>query len=272
MTEPEAPGAAPAAAPSPEPAPAADRAATSEPGAPEAQPEPPLAYPWIHRDLQHLAKPVGQLKPHGRNARRHPKRNLDEIAASLKDHGQVSAAIVTTRPMILFGDTVSPAGTLLVGNGMYRAATEVLKWSHVAVLGFAGTEVEARKLALRDNRTSELAEWDYEPLGLELRELGELGVELDDIGWSPDEAAPLLEAEFNPGAPGGGAGGGGAGGSGGVGGSAKPGIHLTDAQRLVIDRACDDCRRRRNTPALTQAECLAIIAQDYLDAGTRASG
>lgn len=231
-----------------------------------AEPAPaPLVYPWIHRDLQHLAQPVERLVFHARNARRHPKRNLDEIEASLKDHGQVRAAIITTRPMILAGDVVSPPGTLLVGNGMVRAARERLGWTHVAVLGFAGSEVEARKLALRDNRTSELAEWDYEPLGLELRELGEMGVVLDEIGWTPDEAAPLLEADFNPGAPGTGTGSGTNGG--GVGGSAKPGIHLTDPQRQAVDRGVEACRRKKNNPALTTAECLALICQEYADAG-----
>ncbi len=178
----------------------------------EAPAEPALAYPWIHRELQQLARPVGQFRVHPRNARRHPKRNLDEISASLREHGQVQALIVTTRPMVLHGDVTSPPGTILVGNGRFRAATQNLGWTHIAVLGFTGSDIDARKLALRDNRTSELAEWDYEPLGLELREIGDLGIDLDAIGWTPDEAAPLLEADFNPGGPTGSDPGGGAGG------------------------------------------------------------
>ena len=172
-------------------------ASTAEP----AVPAPALRYPWIHCNLQHLARPIGQLHFHPRNARRHPKRNLDEIEASLREHGQVSAAIVTTRPMVLHADVESPAGTILVGNGRVRVARERLGWSHVAVLGFAGTDVAARKLALRDNRTSELAEWDAEQLGLELHELAAVDVDLEAIGWRDDEvdaadrAASPLELE-----------------------------------------------------------------------------
>ena len=227
--------------------------------------EPPPAveeFAYIHEDLRRLAVPVARLLPHPRNARRHPKRNIDEIAASLLDHGQIRAAIEIGRPMVLAGDAPSPIGTLLVGNGMLAAARDRLQWSHLAVLWFTGSDIEARKLALRDNRTSELAEWDYEPLGLELRELGDLGVNLDDVGWNPDEAAPLLEADFTPRPP---SGDGATGSKGGVGGSAMPGIHLTTEQRDVVDTAVDECRRRRQNNALTAAECLAIICKEFVD-------
>ncbi len=143
---------------------------------------------WIHPDLVALARPVEELHAHPRNARRHPERNIAEIAASLREHGQTRVAVVTTRAMVLAGEERSPAGTVLVGNGMLRAATEILGWSHLAVIGFRGSPTAARKLALRDNRTSDLAEWETDALGLELRELQGFGVPLDDIGWTVEEA------------------------------------------------------------------------------------
>lgn len=223
--------------------------------------EEPIELGYIHESLRPLARPVAELLPHPRNARRHPKRNIDEIESSLREHGQTRVAVVTNRPMLLAGSEQSPAGTLLIGNGMMRAATERLKWSHLAVIEFKGSEVEARKLALRDNRTSELAEWDYEPLGLELGELADLGVVLDDIGWTKDEAAPLLEADFDPGTPDVDAD------PSGIGGDAKPGIKLTAAQRQVVDAAIEACRARCSNNALTAAECLAIICKAYSDGG-----
>lgn len=171
-------------------------ATTEEPqNTPEPDPKEPLN--WIHPSLRKLAVPIERLVPHPRNAKRHPKVNLEEIRASLVEHGQLRAGIVTQRPMVLHKDVKSPANTVLVGNGMLAAAKE-LGWTHLAVLPFDGDDVAARKIALRDNRTSERGVWDFEALSLELRELNAIGVDLTPIGWTPDEAEPLLLAEWSP--------------------------------------------------------------------------
>ena len=150
------------------------------------------AYPWIHPDLRQLARPIGELTPHPRNARRHSGRNIAAITESLREHGQVRAAVVTTKPLALAGRARAPAGTVLIGNGMLHAALD-LGWSHLACLPFAGSATEARKLVLRDNRTAELGEWEPEALGADLGDLRSLDVDLGLLGWDPGDLVGLLD-------------------------------------------------------------------------------
>ena len=150
------------------------------------------AHPWIHPDLRQLAQPIGELTPHPRNARRHSARNIAAITESLREHGQVRAAVVTTKPLALAGRARAPAGTVLIGNGMLQAALD-LGWSHLACIPFAGSATEARKLALRDNRTAELGEWEPEALGADLGDLRSLDVDLGLLGWDPGDLVGLLD-------------------------------------------------------------------------------
>lgn len=103
---------------------------------------------------------IGDLKPDKRNARRHTPRNVGMIARSLREIG-------FGRSVLLAND-----GTILAGNATIEAAGEV-GLEDVIVIETDGTKViavkrtdleptseQATKLALFDNRTAELAEWD----------------------------------------------------------------------------------------------------------------
>lgn len=94
------------------------------------------------------------LDPH--NARKHPARSIDGIAASLKAHGQ-------QKPIVVVGDTV------IAGNGTLMAARQ-LEWSEIAVVEFQDAE-RARAYALADNHTADLSEWDLPVLHQQLEEL-----------------------------------------------------------------------------------------------------
>jgi ParB-like chromosome segregation protein Spo0J len=117
------------------------------------------------------------------NARRHTAANLAAIRRSLERFGQ-------QRPLV-----VAPDGRIIAGNGTYEAAAE-LGWEVVAVTVFDGTDEDARAFAIADNRTAELAAWNYELLYDQLTGLGE---QIDWTGFSAadldDLAARLEEAE-----------------------------------------------------------------------------
>lgn len=93
------------------------------------------------------------------NARKHSDRNIDAIAASLSEFGQ-------RKPIVIQGQVV------LAGNGTLAAATR-LGWDTITVTRVPAdwSEEQARAYALADNRSAELAEWDYIVLAQQLEEL-----------------------------------------------------------------------------------------------------
>lgn len=117
--------------------------------------------------------PVGKLTLDSKNARKHNKRNLDAIAASLTEFGQ-------RRPLV-----VTPDFVVVAGNGTLEAAMS-LGWESVAVtvLPFDDPN-KAKAYALADNRTAELASWDDEVLLATLTELDAAGWDMTSIGFDP---------------------------------------------------------------------------------------
>lgn len=54
-------------------------------------------------------------------------------------------------------------------------------------------EAEAHALALADNRLGELSEWDPDVLVDVLREMSAEATQIDDLGWSAEELARMLD-------------------------------------------------------------------------------
>jgi len=109
--------------------------------------------------------PIDTLALDPRNARKHGRRNLDAIKASLAEFGQ-------RRPLVVDTDM-----TVIAGNGTLEAA-RALGWSEIdiTVVPSQWTRERAKAYALADNRTAELASWDEEVLFETL-------TELDLAGW-----------------------------------------------------------------------------------------
>lgn len=127
---------------------------------------------------------IADLREDPRNARKHGKRNLDTIKASLAAFGQRRAAVVRKD------------GTVLAGNGMLAAAKE-LGWTSLAVnvVPDHWSDDQARAYALADNRTGELAEWDVAVLDEHIVELTVAGLDVEALGFDapqPLDALPAL--------------------------------------------------------------------------------
>ena len=132
---------------------------------------------------------LADLAPDPRNARRHTERNLTQIEAALSEVGAARSIVV------------DEDGTILAGNATVQAAREV-GITGLRIIESDGSELIAvrrtglspeqkRKLALYDNRTAELAEW-------EAGVLATLADELDlSALWDEDELAAIL-AYANP--------------------------------------------------------------------------
>jgi ParB-like chromosome segregation protein Spo0J len=125
---------------------------------------------------------VADLSLDPSNVRKHSRRNLDAIKASLRKFGQQKPIVVDAK------------GIVLAGNGTLTAAQE-LGWTDIDIIRTELAGVEATAFAIADNRTAELAEWD-DSLNDVLESLEDEGVDLADLGYSPEDLAKMQTPDF----------------------------------------------------------------------------
>jgi len=106
------------------------------------------------------------------NARKHSKRNLDAIAASLEKFGQ-------RKPIVIHN------GVVIAGNGTLEAAKS-LGWTEIGITRCPDDwdADTAKAYALADNRSSELAEWDDLVLANQLLDLDGAGWDITELGFN----------------------------------------------------------------------------------------
>lgn len=129
--------------------------------------------------------PVDVLLHDPRNARKHDEDNLLSIERSLARFGQ-------QKPIVVSQDDI-----VLAGNGTLAAAKR-LGWATIGVVRSALSGDEAMAFAIADNRTAELARWDYEELAKQLQELDDSGYDTKNTGWSDEEINNLVGAAWQP--------------------------------------------------------------------------
>ena len=140
------------------------------------------------RPLAVVYKPTASLIPDPRNARTHPKRQIEQIVASI-------AAFGFTNPIL-----ADPEGNLIAGHGRLRAAKE-MGLAEVPVIELAGlTEPQKKALRLADNKIALNAGWDVEILKLELADLSlpEIDIDLSLTGFSSGEIDVVLADSDDP--------------------------------------------------------------------------
>jgi DNA modification methylase len=129
---------------------------------------------------------VEDLKPCAGNARTHSDKQIDRIAASIRQFG-------FTNP-ILIDDT----GGIVAGHGRVAAARK-LGYDEVPAIELAYlSEAERRAYVIADNRLAELAGWDREILAIELQALSEmeLDFDLEITGFETAEIDLLLDDDI----------------------------------------------------------------------------
>jgi len=130
---------------------------------------------------------IEKLIPYARNARTHSDEQVGQIAASIKEWGW-------TTPVLVDED-----GGIIAGHGRTMAAKR-LGLREVPVMVARGwSDAKKRAYVLADNKLALNAGWDDSMLALELKELGEIGFDLDLTGFSLDEIAALTPMEVEPG-------------------------------------------------------------------------
>ncbi|WP_423141660.1 site-specific DNA-methyltransferase [Parablastomonas sp. CN1-191] len=148
----------------------------------------PLTAESVVRPLTVVYRTTGSLVPDPRNARTHPKRQIEQIVQSIRAFG-------FTNPVL-----ADPAGNLIAGHGRLRAAKE-MGLAEVPVITLEGlSEAQKKALRLADNKIALNAGWDVEILKLELADLSlpEFEIDLSLTGFSAGEIDVVLADSEDP--------------------------------------------------------------------------
>jgi len=127
--------------------------------------------------------PVDELRPGARNARRHSKKQIGQLAEAIKRFGFTAPIVADEKRKII------------AGHGRWKAA-KTLGLSEVPVLVKTGlSDPEKRALAIADNKIAANGSWDRRVLAVELKELAallpEVQLDLQITGFEPTEVDRL---------------------------------------------------------------------------------
>jgi len=126
---------------------------------------------------------LSDLIPYINNSRKHSDDQVTQIAASIKEFGW-------TNPILVDGDN-----GIIAGHGRIMAAKK-LGMTEVPVIELAHLSKEQRKaLIIADNKLALNSDWDTNLLAIELKDLQDLGFDLNLTGFNADELANLLLPE-----------------------------------------------------------------------------
>ncbi len=131
-------------------------------------------------------RPIDAVRPYEGNPRVNDQA-VDAVAASLREFG-------FRQPIVVDGD-----GVIIVGHTRWKAAKKLGLAKvpvHVAT-DLSPEQTKAYRIA--DNQTASLAEWDFDLLPIELKDLRGADYDLSLLGFDEKALAKLLDGEVNPG-------------------------------------------------------------------------
>ena len=133
--------------------------------------------------IEIVYQPIDQLKPDPRNARRHSRRQVQQIADSIEAFGFNVPILIDAELKVIAGH-----GRLLACNYLGRKEVPTISLEHLS-------PAQVRAFMIADNRLTEIATWDDRLLGEQLRELSELNLDfsLELTGFDMAEIDLLIE-------------------------------------------------------------------------------
>jgi ParB-like chromosome segregation protein Spo0J len=130
---------------------------------------------------------VETLLPYAKNSRTHSDEQVAQIAASIKEFGFNNPILIDKENTIIAGH-----GRLLAARRAGMVDVPCIRLDHLS-------ETQRKAYVIADNRLALNAGWDNEMLALELAEIGEMGFDLDLIGFKDEEIKALHMPDFEPG-------------------------------------------------------------------------
>lgn len=106
------------------------------------------------------------LRPHPRNARTHPKRQIKQVADSIKAFGHLVPILI------------DEAGFVLAGHARLAAAKLIGLQSVPTIVASGLTDAQKRAFMIADNKLTQNAGWDRQMLAVEI---GELSIQLPSL-------------------------------------------------------------------------------------------
>lgn len=129
--------------------------------------------------------PIDLFTPDPQNARGHSDANIQAIANSIKQFGQRIPILIET------------GNVIRKGNGTWLAMKRLGLTDIWAIpLELEGPVADA--FALADNRSAELAHWEWQIVQKTLQELQAAGHDITELGFADYELEPLLQASWQP--------------------------------------------------------------------------
>lgn len=130
--------------------------------------------------------PLHELIPYENNPRKNDEAVVEKVAASIKEFGFKVPIIVDRNNVIIAGHTRWKAAAMLAIETVPVIRADEL------------TEEQVKAFRLADNKTHELAEWDFELLRNELNEIHEIDMEV--FGFMVDgikAETPKMQEDIN---------------------------------------------------------------------------
>ena len=128
-------------------------------------------------------KQTGELIPYSNNSRTHSEKQVQQVAASIKEFG-------FTNPILIDEDN-----GIIAGHGRLQAA-QLLGMDTVPTIALEGfTEAQRKAYVIADNQLAMNAGWDLDALKVEVDRLTELDFDIDLLGFDDDMLAGLMEEE-----------------------------------------------------------------------------
>lgn len=119
-----------------------------------------------------ISVPISELKAYKANARMHSKRQIQELANSLRTYGFVTPVLIDAERNII------------AGHGRVEAAIAAGIETAPCVLVEHLSEDSVKAYRLADNRLAEKATWDMDVLAEELAALDLSGIDLKITGFA----------------------------------------------------------------------------------------
>lgn len=143
----------------------------------------------INKPVVELRSP-DSLTPYTGNPKSHPSKQIDAIASSISEYGFSVPLVVNTE------------GVVLSGHGRLEAARRLGLDKVPVIVKDDLTPAQQKGFRLADNRVAQ-SDWLDEALAQELKELEELGFDLEQTGFDSDEIDELLGVSHDAGEGGG---------------------------------------------------------------------
>jgi len=135
--------------------------------------------------------PTEDLKPYANNARTHSAEQVEQLTKSISEFGFNNPILVQDDLTVVAGH-----GRLMAAKKLGLEKVPVIKLKHL-------TPERVKAYVLADNKLALNAGWNDELLKIELMAIQEAGlVDMDAIGFSPEDLAALMGEHEDPSDPG----------------------------------------------------------------------